>query len=82
MSIEDRKSGETRFEHLQRSVEGLPENEVRRRFVSLLEAIQPDIDCICSDLSEVAEGEAVACAHHSSRVGWIIHQARQLSPAE
>jgi hypothetical protein len=84
-SLRDHKTrvpDEDQHEQLARAVEELPEEEVRKRFTSLLEAVNPQAECMCSDLSLVAEGEAARCAYHTSRVGWIVQQARQLSPLE
>ena len=63
-----------------RVVETLSVEEVRERFVKLLEAVNPSVECICSKLDQVMEGEQHTCAYHESRVGWIVHEARNLMP--
>lgn len=82
-AMRDHKSrvpDEREHEELVRAVEILPDKEVRRRFVSLLEAVNPQANCICSDLRQVNAGDTHSCGYHTSRVGWIVHQARQLMP--
>src|SRR4051812_17972017 len=78
--LETRIPEPTEHAKLTQAVEVLPEDEVRRRLVALLEAVNPQIDCICSDLSQVNEVDARICGYHTSRAGWIVHQARQFTP--
>lgn len=78
--LQTRTPDQNEHQELTRQVAELPEQEVRDRFVRLMEAVNPNTECSCSDLSQVAEGEARVCAYHSSRAGWIVHQARQLLP--
>ena len=73
---------QSEHDRLTQDVEVLSEEDVKRRFVSLLEAVNPSVDCSCSDLSQVPDGEAKTCAYHTSRVGWIVHQARLLTPEQ
>jgi hypothetical protein len=78
--LETRTSDPTDHEKLEQAVEALTDVDVRRRFVSLLESVNPEANCACSDLGQVTESEARVCALHHSRAGWIVHQARQLDP--
>ncbi len=69
-------------QELTRGVKAMPEEEVREKFVRLLEAVDPGADCICSDLRVVTEDEVQTCALHTSKVSWIVHTARLVIPDE
>jgi hypothetical protein len=70
------------YHDLQSAVEALPEDEARQRLFDLLQAIDPGADCVCSDLSQVTEDEIKTCAHHATKVSWILHVARVATPDE
>jgi hypothetical protein len=79
--LETRVPDAGEHQRLTDSVEELSDEEVRKRFVALLEAVNPNEDCICSDLAQVDDAGVRICAYHTSRVGWIVHQARQIMPS-
>ena len=61
-------------------IEELSLQEIQERYLRLIQIINPEHKCVCSDLSEVRAGDEKACAYHARRVSWIIHQARQDFP--
>ena len=71
-NLENYTKHELRVQH----VEELNIEEIRARYLRLLDAIDPETKCVCVDPSEVSAGEACACGYHANRLSWIIHQAR------